>query len=116
MEWSNSRVEHPGTSCRALAPESHAAAGVVSDTSSRKMLEIESGTLNDGNKCRVSDGAATFYASIEDRRFLACIAAGATLRTGNALIVELGYVQRVEGAKLPAESIIVRVLEHRSSL
>ncbi len=58
------------------AAASDADAEVVSDTTTRKMLQIEYLAFKDGNKWRVHDGTATFHASIEDKEFLAKIDAG----------------------------------------
>jgi hypothetical protein len=92
------------------------AAEVVSDTTSRKMLQIESLTFKDGNKWRVHDGLATFHASIEDKEFLRKINAGERFGKGDVLMVNLRQVQSVDGGRLNNESMIVKVLEHRDPL
>ncbi|MDN7609879.1 hypothetical protein QZM28_24585 [Burkholderia multivorans] len=89
---------------------------IVSDTTSRKMLEIESLTFKDGNKWRVHDGTSTFYASIEDKTFLDKIDGGERFGKGDVLIVDLRQVQSVVGARLITESKIVKVLDHRAPL
>ncbi|MCA8339832.1 hypothetical protein QZM91_24170 [Burkholderia multivorans] len=89
---------------------------VVSDTTSRKMLEIESLTFKDGNKWRVHDGTSTFYASIEDKEFLDKIDGGERFGKGDVLIVDLRQVQSVVGARLVTESTIIKVLDHRAPL
>jgi hypothetical protein len=91
-------------------------AEVVSDTITRKMLQIEYLAFKDGNKWRVHDGTATYHASIEDKEFLANIDAGERFGKGDVLVVELRQVQSIVNAKLVNESIIVKVLEHRLSL
>ncbi|WP_244113660.1 hypothetical protein [Burkholderia cepacia] len=89
---------------------------IVSDTTSRKMLQIESLTFKDGNKWRVHDGISNFYASIEDQEFLNKIDSGERFGKGDVLIVDLRQVQSVVGARLVIESSIVKVLEHRAPL
>jgi hypothetical protein len=91
-------------------------AEIVSDTTARKMLQIESLTFKDGNKWRVSDGNATYHAAIEDREFLARIDAGERFGKGDVLVVDWRQVQKIEGAKLVTESTIVKVHEHRQPL
>jgi hypothetical protein len=97
------------------AAASDADAEIVSDTTTRKMLLIESLAFKDGNKWRVHDGTATFHASIEDKEFLAKIDAGERFGKGDVL-VDLRQVQSIVNAKLVNESIIVKVLEHRQPL
>ncbi|RDV00956.1 hypothetical protein DWV00_01880 [Trinickia dinghuensis] len=94
----------------------HSAAEIVSDSTSRRMLLIESLTFKDGNKWRVNDGALTYHASIEDKEFLDEIDSGKRFGKGDVLIVDLRQIQTVLGAKLATESLIVKVLEHRQSL
>ncbi|WP_423200779.1 hypothetical protein DFLDMN_006205 (plasmid) [Cupriavidus sp. H19C3] len=89
---------------------------IVSDTTSRKMLLIESLTFKDGNKWRVHDGVATFHASIEDEEFVKKIDAGERFGKGDVLVVDLRQVQSVSDGKLVTDSIIVKVLEHRLPL
>jgi hypothetical protein len=91
-------------------------AEIVSDTTSKKLLLIESLTFKDGNKWRVHDGTATFHASIEDKAFLGSIDAGERFGKGDVLVVDLRQVQSIVGAKLINESIIVKVWEHRQPL
>ena len=98
------------------AAASDADAEIVSDTTTRKMLQIESLAFKDGNKWRVHDGTATFHASIEDKEFLAKIDAGERFGKGDVLVVDLRQVQSIVNAKLVNESIIVKVLEHRQPL
>ncbi|GAB7525222.1 hypothetical protein PBS_42110 [Paraburkholderia sp. 2C] len=92
------------------------AAEVVSDTTSHKMLQIESLAFKDGNKWRVHDGIATFHASIEDKEFLKKIDAGERFGKGDVLLVDLRQVQSVDGGRLNNESMILKVLEHRAPL
>lgn len=89
---------------------------IVSTAVLRKMLQIESLTFKDGNKWRVHDGMATFYASIEDQEFIAKIDGGQRFGKGDVLIVDLRQVQSVGGGRLMYESAIVKVLEHREPL
>jgi hypothetical protein len=98
------------------AAASDADAEVVSDTTTRKLLLIESLAFKDGNKWRVHDGTATYHASIEDKEFLARIDAGERFGKGDVLVVDLRQVQSIVSAKLINESIIVKVLEHRQPL
>jgi hypothetical protein len=91
-------------------------AEIVSDTTSRKLLLIESLAFKDGNKWRVHDGTATFHASIEDKEFLGNIDAGERFGKGDVLVVDLRQVQSIVSAKLVNESIIVKVWEHRQPL
>ena len=92
------------------------AAHVVSDTTSHKMLQIESLTFKNGNTWRVHDGVATFHASIEDKEFLKKIDAGERFGKGDVLMVDLRQVQSVDGGRLNNESMILKVLEHREPL
>jgi hypothetical protein len=98
------------------AATSDADAEIVSDTTSRKLLLIESLAFKDGNKWRVHDGTATFHASIEDREFLDEIDAGERFGKGDVLVVDLRQVQSIVSAKLVNESIIVKVWEHRQPM
>lgn len=89
---------------------------IVSDTTSKKLLLIESLTFKDGNKWRVHDGTSPFYASIEDKDFLDKIDAGERFGKGDVLVVDLRQIQSIVGAKLVTESKIVKVWEHRAPL
>jgi hypothetical protein len=89
---------------------------VVSDTTSHKMLQIESLTFKDGNKWRVHDGVAPFHALVEDKEFLKKIDAGERFGKGDVLLVDLRQVQSVDGGRLNNASTIVKVLEHRAPL
>ncbi|MFC0696768.1 hypothetical protein [Paraburkholderia humisilvae] len=92
------------------------AAEVVSDTTSHKMLQIESLAFKDGSTWRVHDGIATFHAWVDDRAFLKKIDAGERFGKGDVLLVDLRQVQRIDGGRLNSESTIVKVLEHRQPL
>lgn len=94
----------------------NAEAEIVSDTKTRKVLQIESLTFKDRNKWRVSDGNATRHAAIEDKDFLAKIDAGECFGKGDVLVVDWRQVQKIEGAKLVTEFSIVKVIEHRQPL
>lgn len=98
------------------AATSDAEAEIVSDTTTRKLLLIESLTFKDGNKWRVHDGTATFHASIADKAFLGKIDAGEQFGKGDVLVVDLRQVQSIVNAKLVSESAIVKVWEHRQPL
>jgi hypothetical protein len=98
------------------ATTSDADAEIVSDTTSKKMLTIESLTFKDGNKWRVHDGNASFHAPIEDKAFLAKIDADERFGKGDVLVVDLRQVQSIVSAKLVTESTIVKVWEHRQPL
>lgn len=89
---------------------------IVSDTTSRKILLIESLTFKDGNKWRVHDGVSTYYAPVEDKDFLAEINGGKQFGKGDVLVVDLRQVQTITAGRLATESTIVRVLEHRQPL
>lgn len=89
---------------------------VVSDTVSRKLLQIESVAFKDGNKWRVHDGTNQFYAALEDEKFLAKIDSGERFGKGDVLIVDLRQTQSIVGAKLVNEFTIVQVIEHREPL
>jgi hypothetical protein len=89
---------------------------IVSDTTSRKLLLIESLTFKDGNKWRVHDGTSTFHVVIEDKEFLATIDSGKQFGKGDVLVVDLRGVQTIIGAKLATDWTIVKVLEHRQPL
>jgi hypothetical protein len=88
-------------------------AKVVSDSTFRKMLLIESLTFRDGNKWRVHDGMCSYHASIEDKAFLDEIDSGKQFGKGDILLVDLRQIQTVLGKKIATESMIVKVLEHR---
>jgi hypothetical protein len=98
------------------AATTDAAAEVVSDTTSHKLLQIESLTFKDGTRWRVHDGIAAFHASIEDPAFLKRIDAGERFGKGDVLVVDLRQVQSIDGGRLHNESIIMKVLEHRQPL
>lgn len=87
---------------------------IVSDSVTRKMLQIESIAFKDGNKWRVHDGQFPFFASIDDDAFMAKINAGERFGKGDVLVVELRQVQTVEAGTLKTENHIVKVVEHRA--
>jgi hypothetical protein len=91
-------------------------AEIVSDITSRKLVLIESLTFKDGNKWRVHDGTAAYYAAIADQDFLDQIDAGKEFRKGDVLVVDLRQVQTVTGGRLTTDSIIGKVWEHRQPL
>lgn len=59
---------------------------------------------------------ATYYVAIEDKDFLAKIDRGERFSKSDMLLVDLRQVQRIEGAKLVTESVIVKMIEHRQPL
>lgn len=90
----------------------------LSDTLSRGMLlQIESAVFKDGNKWRFTDGARTFYATLEDPDFMARIDSGDE-RFGKAdmLLVDLRQLQYAVNGELKSDYRIVRVVEHRAPL
>lgn len=89
---------------------------IVSDTTFRQLLLIESLTFKDGNKWRVHDGTLPFHVVIEDKEFLATIDGGKQFGKGDVLVVDLRRVQTITGAKLATDWTIVKVLEHRQPL
>jgi hypothetical protein len=98
------------------AVTTESAAQIVSDTTSHKMLQIESLAFKNGNKWCVHDGIAAFHASVEDKAFLEKIEAGERFGKGDVLMVDLRQVQSVDGGRLNNESTILKVLEHREPL
>src|ERR1700722_14046290 len=84
-------------------------AQTVSDTTSKKLLLIESPAFKDRNRLLVHDSEATFDASIEDKEFFGRINAGDRFGKRDALVVDLRQIQSILGAKLVNEPIIVKV-------
>jgi len=90
---------------------------VVTDTTTQRMLLIESAVFKDGNKWRFSDGTATFHAAIEDAEFKARIEQGLErFGKGDVLIVDLHVIQTVANGELRNTYSIDHVIEHRLPL
>lgn len=93
-------------------------ADVASDsTMSRVLVQVESVVFKDGNKWRVSNGSATFYATMDDTAFIDRIDAGLErFGKGDVLIVDLRQVQFITDNGLKSEWSIAKVHEHREPL
>ncbi|TKC89830.1 hypothetical protein FAZ69_12040 [Trinickia terrae] len=89
---------------------------VVSDSTSRKVLLLESVVFKDGNKWRVHDGQYPFFAALDDEAFLAKVDAGERFGKGDVLIVELRQIQTIADGTLKTEYRISKVREHRAPL
>jgi hypothetical protein len=89
---------------------------VVSDSTARKMLLIESVTFKDQNKWRVHDGQSAFFSSMDDGEFLKKVNAGERFGKGDVLVVDLQQIQTVTGGALRTEFRILKVHEHRAPL
>mgnify|MGYP000458675628 CR=1 FL=1 len=84
---------------------------------SRVLVQVESAVFKDGNKWRISDGAATFYAAMDDMDFIDRIDAGLErFGKGDVLVVDLRRVQLITDNGLKSEWSIVKVHEHREPL
>lgn len=88
-------------------------ATVVSDSTIRKVLLLESVVFKDGNKWRVNDGQYTFHATLNDHDFLARVNAGERFGKGDILIVDLQQTQTVMEGTLKTEYTITEVHEHK---
>ncbi len=91
-------------------------AEVVTDTTSRKVLLLESVVFKEDNKWRVHDGQYPFFATMEDEEFLALINAGLRFGKGDVLVVDLRQVQTIDNSALKTEYSIIKVHEHRGPL
>lgn len=77
------------------------------------IVEITSVTFVEGQKWRLSEGQQTFYASLEDERFLERIQSGAeAFRKGDMLRCRMRIVQSRRGGGLHTEYHVVEVIEH----
>lgn len=85
----------------------------VTDTTFKMALILESVVFKQDNKWRFSDGQQSFYATMEDKEFLAQIDAGEAFRKGDILRALVRISQQQSGMKLTAERSIVKVLEHK---
>lgn len=91
---------------------------IVSDTMAHRiLLQIEAASFREGNKWRLSDGSATFYAEIADQDFLTRINAGLE-RFGklDVLVVDLRRIQYVTDTGLKTEHMVTKIHEHRQPL
>ena len=94
--------------------QSAADADVVSDETTRSVLQIESLSFKDGNKWKVTDGGSSFWAELEDEDFLGRINDGSErFGKGDILVVELQRVQIMTDTGLKQEYFIAKVVEHR---
>lgn len=77
-------------------------------------LTIASVVFVEGNKWRLTDGEATFYARIEDESFLARVESGEeAFRSGDIMRCELRITQtRSSDGKLQAEYAVAQVRDH----
>lgn len=93
-------------------------AQVVSDViTDGVLLQLESVVFKDGNKWRLNDGSTVFFASINDKAFLARVELGEErFGKGDILVVSLRRVQSITDAGLKTELSVERVLEHRAPL
>lgn len=93
-------------------------ADVASDnTMSRVLVQVESAVFKDGNKWRISDGAATFHAAMDDTDFIDRVDAGLErFGKGDVLVVDLRRVQLITDNGLKSEWSIIKVHEHREPL
>jgi hypothetical protein len=89
---------------------------VVSDSTARKMLLIESVSFKDQNKWRVHDGQSAFFCSMDDSDFLKEVNAGERLGKGDVLVVDLQQIETVANGTLRTEFRILKVHEHRAPL
>jgi hypothetical protein len=77
------------------------------------VLQIASVAFMEGNKWRLTDGASTFWAAMEDDSFLARVEGGEAFRKGDMLRCDLNIIQTQDAeGTLHAEHRVVRVLEH----
>lgn len=89
---------------------------IVSDSTSRKVLLLESVVFKDENKWRVHDGQYPFFASMDDREFLDKVNGGERFGKGDVLVVDLEQIQVISGGVLKNEYRILKVHEHREPL
>jgi hypothetical protein len=85
----------------------------VTDAVSPMALIIEAPVFKEDNKWRFSDGTGSFFATIEDKDFLAKVDAGQRFGKGDILYVDVRLSQQKIGMKLVGERVIVNVREHR---
>lgn len=91
---------------------------IVSDTTAHRiLLQIEAASFREGNKWRLSDGTAAFYAEIADQDFLNRINAGLE-RFGklDVLVADLRRVQYVTDVGLKTEHMVTKIHEHHQPL
>jgi hypothetical protein len=85
----------------------------ITDAVSPMALIIEAPVFKEDNKWRFSDGLTSFFATIEDKDFLAKVNAGERFGKGDILYADVRLNQEQIGMKLVADRAIVRVREHR---
>lgn len=66
----------------------------------------------EGNKWRFSSGDDTFYAAVEDQRFLEDIEQGKAFRKGDVLRCRMRLIQTQRNGNLHTERRVVEVMEH----
>jgi hypothetical protein len=86
----------------------------VTDVTIPMALIIEAPVFKEDNKWRFSDGQQSFFATIEDKEFLARVNAGERFGKGDILLADVRINQQQSGMKLTAERTIVHVKEHRT--
>ena len=86
----------------------------VTDVTVRMSLIIEAPVFKEDNKWRFTDGQQSFYASMEDREFLARVDSGERFGKGDVLVVDLRITQERSGLTLSAERAVLKVHEHRA--
>jgi hypothetical protein len=85
----------------------------LGEATSEVVLRLVNVAFNEGNKWRLSDGEATFYASIYDVAFLSAVDAGRESFSKNDMLrVRLRTHQTRNAEGLHTEYIVTEVLEH----
>jgi hypothetical protein len=87
---------------------------MLTDATVKMVLHLESPVFKDGNKWRFFDGQQSFYAMVEDKKFLATVDAGEPFRKGDIIVADVRISQTQEGTKLTAERAIVKVYDHKA--
>ena len=78
-------------------------------------LTIESPSFKDGNKWKLHDGQASFYAEITDKDFIDSVDKGERFGKGDLLIVEMEIIQTKTPQGLKVEKIITKVKDHKEA-
>lgn len=89
--------------------------GEIEDLGTRDretVVAIASATFIEGNKWRLTEGDATFWATIEDAAFLARVDRGEAFRKGDFLEVRLRVEQSRQDNALHSEYYVTKVLRH----
>lgn len=84
----------------------------VTDFEVTTAVSLASVAFVDGNKWRLTDGDATFYASMDDADFQARVDDGHPFRKGDAMTVRMRVVQTQSPQGLHAERSVVEVLSY----